>query len=97
MKRQVQRNRRPGVVKARRVTARDVMTPVSELACASPGQDAFEALSVLAQRNVNQLPVLDGHTLVGMLRREDILKWLSLREVAAPDPHAPGSRPTSGG
>lgn len=68
-----------------RITAGDVMTPVAELACASPGQDAFEALAVLGQHNVNQLPVLEGDALVGLLRREDILKWLSLREGAVPD------------
>jgi CBS domain-containing protein len=45
-------------------------------------QDAAEALGILAQRNVNQLPVLDGERLVGLLRREDVLKWLSLQEAS---------------
>lgn len=65
-----------------RTTAADIMTPVANLACVSVRQDAAEALALLAQRNVNQLPVLDGDRLVGLLRREDVLKWLSLHEVS---------------
>jgi CBS domain-containing protein len=44
-------------------------------------------LLLLAQRDVNQLPVLDGERLVGLLRREDILKWLSLHEAPEREPH----------
>jgi len=72
-----------------RITAGDIMTPASELACVSPGTDAGEALAVLAQRNVNQLPVLEAQKLVGLLRREDILTWLSLHEERAADRPAP--------
>jgi Zn-dependent protease len=65
-----------------RITAADIMTPVADLVCVSVRQDAAEALGILAQRNVNQLPVLDGDRLVGLLRREDVLKWLSLQEAS---------------
>jgi hypothetical protein len=34
-------------------------------------------------RKVNQLPVLEDGKLVGLLRREDVLKWLSLHEGAS--------------
>jgi Zn-dependent protease len=64
-----------------RITARDVMTPIEQLACVSVRRDAAEALGLLAQRDVNQLPVLDGERLVGLFRREDVLKWLSLHEA----------------
>jgi signal-transduction protein with cAMP-binding, CBS, and nucleotidyltransferase domain len=46
----------------------------------SPEQDAAEAMTLLARRDVNQLPVLDGDRLVGLLRREDVLKWLSIHQ-----------------
>ena len=68
-----------------RITAGEIMTPAAELACVSPRQDAAEALAILAQRDVNQLPVLDGDKLVGLLRREDVLKWLSLHETLERD------------
>jgi len=66
-----------------RMTAREIMTPVERLACVGPAADAGEALAELARRNVNQLPVLEDGRLVGLLRREDVIKWLALNEVAA--------------
>ncbi len=68
-----------------RMTVQEIMTPVSRLACVGPREDAGEALAQLASRGVNQLPVLEGGKLVGLLRREDVLKWLALNE-------APGTR-----
>jgi CBS domain-containing protein len=50
------------------------------LSACPPRQAAAEALAILAQRDVNQLPALDGDKLVGLLRREDVPKWLSLHE-----------------
>jgi CBS domain-containing protein len=59
-------------------TVGDIMTPVERLATVSPRQDGFQALAMLARRDLNQLPVVDAGRLVGFIRREDILKWLSL-------------------
>jgi Zn-dependent protease/predicted transcriptional regulator len=66
-----------------RITARDIMTPASDLVSVSASQDASEALTMLAQLDVNQLPVLEHGKLVGLLRREDVLKWLSVHEARA--------------
>ena len=66
-----------------RMTVQEIMTPVSRLACVGPREDAGEALAQLASRGVNQLPVLEGGKLVGLLRREDVLKWLALNEAPA--------------
>jgi Zn-dependent protease len=71
-----------------RLTARDIMVPASQLAAVSAREDAAEALAVLAQRDVNQLPVLEGDKLVGLLRREDVLKWLALHEAGEGGRHA---------
>jgi hypothetical protein len=49
-------------------------------------------MAVLASRDVNQLPVMDGERLVGLLRREDVLKWLSLHvQRGSPAGLSPGS------
>ncbi len=64
-----------------RLTAQDVMTPVDKLATVSVNEDASEALAIIAQRGVNQLPVLDGTKLAGLVRREDVLKWLSFHNT----------------
>jgi Zn-dependent protease len=66
-----------------RMTAAEIMTPLERLACVAPDADAAEALAELARRNVNQLPVVENGKLVGLLRREDVLKWLALHEASA--------------
>lgn len=74
------------------VTVGDAMTPVTELATIGPNVAALEALEIIARRNLAQLPVVQGNDLLGLLRREDILKWLSLHTamgnvvtIAGPD------------
>lgn len=59
-------------------TVSQIMLPANQLAVATPQEDAAEALHELGSRNVHQMPVVqDGH-LVGMLRHQDIVKWLQL-------------------
>jgi Zn-dependent protease len=65
-------------------TVAEIMTPAKALECLTPQQDAMEALSLVAQKNLNQLPVLDDGKLVGLVRREDILKWLAVHGGPAP-------------
>lgn len=60
------------------MTVRDVMTPVDQLEMVTPDEDGAEALRQLSQSGVRQLPVQQGGQLVGLLRRQDILKWLQL-------------------
>ena len=62
-------------------TVGQIMTRAEAMTSLSPEQDAAEAMTVLARRDVNQLPVLDGARLVGLLRREDVLKWLSIHQA----------------
>jgi Zn-dependent protease len=61
-----------------------IMTPKQELAVVSPEEDSVQALQLLVERNVRQLPVLRNGALVGLLRRNDIVKWLRLHSQAAP-------------
>ena len=57
----------------------DIMTKAPDVAVASPDETASAALDRLAQRDVEQLPVVDDGRLVGLLRRRDILRWLELQ------------------
>ncbi|MCC7360662.1 MAG: site-2 protease family protein [Anaerolineales bacterium] len=59
-----------------------IMTPAAELDLATPREDAAEAMSKLAARDVRQVPVVQDGRLVGMLRRRDILRWLQLHSEA---------------
>jgi len=75
-------------------TVRDIMTPASKLVTLSPDQDATEALDLFGRRNVNQLPVVKDDKLLGLIRREDILTWLSLHAgTAVTEGDQPISRP----
>jgi Zn-dependent protease/CBS domain-containing protein len=62
-----------------KIPVSQIMTPSQELKVVTPQEDAAQALQVLNERDVRQVPVVqDGH-LVGMLRRRDILRWLQLQ------------------
>lgn len=75
-----------------RTIVADIMTPVERLAMLAPDQNAMEALDMLAQRDLNQLPVVSGGALLGLVRREDIVKWLALHGGAHPQPGRAQSR-----
>ncbi len=57
---------------------RDIMTPAEQLHTLAPADKATDALERLASRSVNQLPVVKDSRLLGMVTREDLVKWLSL-------------------
>lgn len=59
-----------------RTTVAQVMTPAQGLPEVTPGQDAASALALLGERGVSELPVVEDGFLRGLLRRDDLLKWL---------------------
>ena len=61
-----------------KTAVRDIMISADKLTFASPNEDAGEILSRLASKDLNQLPVLENGRVRGLVRREDILKWLAL-------------------
>jgi CBS domain-containing protein len=52
------------------------MIPLQELDQTSPDALLWSALEKMGRDGVNQLPVVDGNGIVGMLSREDILHYL---------------------
>jgi Zn-dependent protease/CBS domain-containing protein len=60
-------------------TIKQAMTPAEDLITISPDAQAHEALSKLRQRDVGQIPVLDNGELVGLIRRQDIVRYLQLQ------------------
>lgn len=69
-----------------RTPVSEVMTETSRLVTVKPDADAAEALELISRRDLNQLPVLQDGKLVGLLRREDVLKWLALHQGREPLP-----------
>jgi Zn-dependent protease len=60
-------------------TVSEIMTPREQLQITAPEEEADEALNKLQKEDHRQLPVLQQETLVGLLRRRDILRWLQLQ------------------
>jgi Zn-dependent protease/CBS domain-containing protein len=56
----------------------DIMTPEDKLITVTSQEDAAEAMQKLSRQDVNQLPVMEGNHLIGLLRRRDIVRWLQL-------------------
>ena len=55
-----------------------IMRGVEALSIASPEEPLEKAFEQLAQQDIDQLPVVVNGTLVGMLRRRDVTRWLEL-------------------
>jgi CBS domain-containing protein len=65
-------------------TVSDIMTPAADLAVIGPDSDAEEALRLLAERDVNQLPVVAGGRFIGLVQRGDLITWVGLKVARAP-------------
>ncbi|MGO8949890.1 MAG: site-2 protease family protein [Ktedonobacterales bacterium] len=78
------------------VTLGQIMTPLAKLHSVSPNQPLIEALKALQQDRVEQLPVLDGGRIVGMIEMESVMKWMDLRHGLGLDRTAAGGI-TAGG
>lgn len=57
-------------------TAEDVMIPMREAKSIGPSADLWAALQLMDRDGVNQLPVMSGSEVAGMLSREDIVTYL---------------------
>jgi len=65
-------------------SATQVMIPFQRLVTTQPNAVLWSALEKMGRDGVNQLPVVEGNGLVGMLTREDILHYLiRLRTLSA--------------
>lgn len=60
-------------------TVGEIMTPVAELPVIAPTAAVTEALGAFPQQSDSPLPVVVNGQLRGLLRREDVQRWLALR------------------
>jgi len=56
----------------------EIMTPREELSTLPSDASADRAFKALAERGVDQIPVLEDDRPVGLVRSQDLMKWLSL-------------------
>lgn len=59
---------------------REVMTPRERLVTVSAEDDGNTVLTRLNTHNVGQLPVVEGDSVIGMLRRSDVIRFMQLRD-----------------
>lgn len=59
---------------------RQIMTPADHLKTAEPREGLEQVLQQLSEADVNQLPVVEGRRLVGLLSRSQVIRYLQLRE-----------------
>ena len=60
----------------REVRVRDAMTPAAELRVIAPTDDVTAALQVMAEHDFHQLPVVENGHLVGLLTRNELIRYL---------------------
>lgn len=62
------------------MTVRERMTPAAKLITVTPSSTLTDALQALSERDIHQLPVVENHTLIGLLTRGAVIRYLQLRE-----------------
>ncbi len=89
-------------------SARTAMVPAEETATVSPMELVTDAIRLMAERDIHQLPVIEGGQVVGMLTRGDILNHIQTRmqfgdlaqsadEIAAAEARAARADSSGGG
>jgi Zn-dependent protease len=59
----------------------DIMTPAERLKTAQPDQPAVDLLEQMYDYDIEQIPVLQEHRLVGMVTRERLFRFLKARAI----------------
>ena len=65
------------------IHAGDVLTPLDQLRKVEPDTPLYTVLQHMSADGVNQVPVMSGDTLVGMVTREDLVTFIRNRAVLA--------------
>lgn len=65
-------------------TVREIMTPGERLVTIDESEPASHALERLARHDVEQVPVVHDGRLIGLVRRQDLMKWLAMNEPGLP-------------
>jgi len=59
------------------------MTPVERVHTVGPDEDAIHLLQMMAETDVNQVPVVEGRLLRGIVSRGDILRLIQVRKAVS--------------
>jgi CBS domain-containing protein len=56
------------------------MTPFAQLETASAADDLASVLRKMAERDINQVPLVEGRSLLGLIHRADVIGYIKARE-----------------
>jgi Zn-dependent protease/CBS domain-containing protein len=62
------------------VTVYRAMTPVSRLRTVIPSDDLSQVLMIMATNDINQIPMMDGRLLRGLIHRGDVIRYIQTRQ-----------------
>jgi predicted transcriptional regulator len=62
---------------------RDIMTPAEKLRTVSPTQDAWSVMAQMDEADINQMPVISGNRVVGLVSRDILIRFLRARSKSA--------------
>jgi len=60
-------------------TVKEAMTPFEKLKWVKPDQDLSSVLGILTEDDINQVPVVEDRDIVGMIARDNLLSFVSVR------------------
>jgi CBS domain-containing protein len=75
------------------VTVYRAMTPFSRLITAGPNDDLTKVLQDMASADVNQIPLVEGRLLRGLIHRSDVMRYIQVRQEIGTPPA--GEEPAS--
>jgi Zn-dependent protease len=58
---------------------KEIMTPVDRLKVAHPDQDALSILEQMDENDINQIPVVTGDRVIGLIARDNLMRFLRIR------------------
>ncbi len=61
-----------------------VMMPFADLRCVTLLADLPAVLSLMAAAEVNQIPLIEGRTLLGLIHRSDVIRYIQTRQEMLP-------------
>ena len=61
-----------------------VMTPYIELHSVTLRDDLPRVLSEMARGDFNQIPLMDGRRLLGLIHRSDVIRYIQMRQEMLP-------------
>ncbi len=56
-----------------------IMTPAGKFNVAYPDQDALNILEQMEEKDINQMPVVSGGRVIGLITRDNLIRFLQLR------------------